>query len=114
MISQQFHERIKSFYPSLYCQFESLPLDFYHEKAHLIDQKKSWPKVARILPRSSVEKVWALNFMKLLEDEVGAFQISDEEGLGSEDMYWRLVRQDSLSDVGPLHADEWFWALGHG
>ncbi|MBM3721579.1 MAG: hypothetical protein FJW47_06780 [Actinobacteria bacterium] len=114
LISQQFQGRIKTLYPSLYGEFKSLPLDLYHEKAQLIDHKKSWPKVSRILPKSSVEKARALNFMKFLEGEVGAFQISDEEGLGFENIYWRLVRPDSFSDVGPLHADEWFWALGHG
>ena len=114
LISQQFHERIVSLYPSLSGEFESLPVDSYHEKAHLIDHRKSWPKLSRILPKSSIEKVRALNFIKMLEDEVGTFQISDEEDLGFENIYWRLVRPDSFSDVGPLHADEWFWALGHG
>ena len=29
-------------------------------------------------------------------------------------MCWRLVRPNSPTDVGPLHADAWFWDLGHG
>jgi len=114
LISQQFQERIEGLYPSLSREFKSLPLDFYHEKAHLIDHKKSWPKVARILHRGAVEKVRTLNFMTLLGTNFGKFQISDEEDLGYENIYWRLVRPNSLSDIGPLHADEWFWALGHG
>ena len=28
-------------------------------------------------------------------------------------MYWRLVRPNK-GDIGPLHADKWFWDLGHG
>ncbi len=39
--------------------------------------------------------------------------ISDEEGFGWPGIYWRLVRPGS-SDIGPVHADKWFWDLGHG
>lgn len=114
LISRQFRERIASLYPSLLAEFNNISLDTYHNKAHLIDHGKAWPKKARILPRSSVEKIRALRFFSVLESELGAIQISDEENLGYENMYWRLVRPDSPSDVGPLHADQWFWALGHG
>lgn len=40
--------------------------------------------------------------------------ITDEEGLGYENVYWRLVRPNHPNDVGPVHADYWFWELGHG
>ena len=49
-----------------------------------------------------------------LEKEFGAFKISNEENIKAEEMYWRLVRPDVNSDVGPIHADAWFWELGHG
>jgi hypothetical protein len=114
LILRQFSERIVSLYPRLSDEFASIPLDLYHKKAYLIDHKKAWPKMERILPKISVEQVRSLRFFSLLESELGSIQISDEEGLGYENIYWRLVRPDSFSDVGPIHADEWFWALGHG
>ena len=40
--------------------------------------------------------------------------ISDEENIGYPNVYWRCVRAGSPTDVGSVHADEWFWALGHG
>lgn len=114
LILQQFSKRIVSLYPCLSDEFSHIPLDLYHTKAHLIDHKKAWPKRERILPKISVEQVLSLRFFSLLESELGSIRISDEEGLGYENIYWRLVRPDSFSDVGPLHADEWFWVLGHG
>jgi ectoine hydroxylase-related dioxygenase (phytanoyl-CoA dioxygenase family) len=27
-------------------------------------------------------------------------------------MYWRLVRPGVHGDIGPLHADKWFWDIG--
>jgi len=37
--------------------------------------------------------------------------ITDEECLGYPNIYWRLVRKNSQTDVGPVHADKWFWDL---
>ena len=114
LILRQFSERIASLYPSLSDEFIHNPLDLYHNKAHLIDHKKVWPKRARILQKTSVQKIRELRFFSMLESELGVIQISDEESLGYENIYWRLVRPNTSSDVGPLHADQWFWALGHG
>jgi hypothetical protein len=56
-------------------------------------------------------------FAKRLEDfgyldrKFGDF-VTDEENLGFENIYWRIVRKNSPSDVGPVHADKWFWDLG--
>lgn len=40
--------------------------------------------------------------------------VTDEERLGYANVYWRLVRANSSTDVGSVHADRWFWDLGHG
>ena len=37
--------------------------------------------------------------------------ITDEENLGYPNFNWRLVRTNVLDDVGPIHADKWFWDL---
>ena len=55
-----------------------------------------------------------MNFTRELEDYFGQFEISDEENVGREEIYWRLVRPNEKNDLGLLHADSWFWDLGHG
>lgn len=37
--------------------------------------------------------------------------ISDEENIGYPNFNWRLVRPNAKTDVGPIHADKWFWDL---
>lgn len=114
LIRAQWLERIREIAPEQSARFEALPIDRYHELAKLIDHKAAWPKLKRILEQPAVDKIRELPTFRRLEQEFGSFVISDEESLGRENMYWRLVRPDSLSDVGPMHADQWFWALGHG
>jgi hypothetical protein len=69
-------------------------------------------KPGRILPKDIAKQ-----FLKHLEEDGfintknGDF-VTDEEDLGYENIYWRLVRKNSSSDVGPVHADKWFWELG--
>lgn len=46
-----------------------------------------------------------------LREEFGDFLIADEERVGFENVTWRLVRPGVSGDVGPLHADEWFYVL---
>ncbi|EKD71493.1 MAG: hypothetical protein ACD_46C00180G0007 [uncultured bacterium] len=92
-------------------QFDKLGIERYHELCHLIDHSSSWPKKARVLPKEAVSLIRKLDFFKLLEDELGYFQISDEEHLGWEEIYWRLVRPGN-NDCGSLHADKWFWDIG--
>ena len=39
------------------------------------------------------------------------FFITDEDGLGYPNFYWRFVRSGRSSDVGSVHADRWFWDI---
>ncbi|MCA6299343.1 MAG: phytanoyl-CoA dioxygenase family protein [Phenylobacterium sp.] len=71
-------------------------------------------KPARLLPEPLVSEVLeALEAEGLLEPSSGEY-LTGEEGRGFADIYWRVVRPDSPSDVGSIHADDWFWEiLGH-
>lgn len=70
-------------------------------------------KPARILNKRA-----ASSFLSRLEADfdfsVTRDLVTDEENLGFANIYWRLVRANSPTDVGPVHADRWFWDLGHG
>ena len=68
----------------------------------------------RMFSRRSVDS--ALHILK--ENPYFTFRetdfITDEERLGYPNLYWRCVRPNARSDVGSIHADKWFWDLGHG
>jgi len=86
----------------------------YHELAGRVPHGSIWPKAARILPREAAAEIRAMVFMDALAEAFGPFVISDEDGVGWQEIYWRLVRPNEPGDMGPLHADCWFWNLGHG
>jgi transketolase len=94
--------------------FAALGMARYHELAHLLDHAAAWPKRARILPAAAAAEIRRMPFMRQLAAEFGAFEISDEDDFGCEEIYFRLVRPGQRDDMGPLHADRWFWDLGHG
>jgi hypothetical protein len=71
-------------------------------------------KAFRMFDAESVELWKGHEFLKKLFAEDDSLFISDEENLGYPNIYWRLVRAGSALDVGPVHADHWFWDLGHG
>lgn len=71
-------------------------------------------KAARILPHDLFDKLndEIMKFFGLIQD--GRDFVTDEERMGYGNAYWRIVRANSKSDVGPIHADRWFWDLANG
>lgn len=90
------------------------PITKYHEISHLVDHSNLWCKANRILSKDDYNAFLKADFFQQLKDELGSFLISDEEEIGYPEIYWRLVRPPPHKDTGPLHADAWFWDLGHG
>jgi hypothetical protein len=71
-------------------------------------------KTNRIFPEDMVVSLIELiNKNEDLRIPEGGF-ITDEEELGYPNIYWRIVRSNTPTDVGSVHADAWFWDLGHG
>jgi len=99
---------------SVAAEFASIGIARYHEKSDLLNHAAIWPKLGRLLDSNEVRIIRDMSIFRKLEDEFGPFQLSDEENIGRELIYWRLVRPNAASDVGPLHADAWFWEMGHG
>lgn len=89
-------------------------MERYHELANRLDHGSVWLKSARVLPQAAIDKIRKMSLFKKLESVYGKFDMADEENVGREGIYWRLVRPNEPADIGPLHADAWFWALGHG
>ena len=112
LIRNQWLERIKSTSPEHLSKFEKLEIKQYHKAASLLNHSTTWPKTSRILPKTAVNQIRKMNFIKQLENLFGKFIISNEEGVVDEEIYWRIVRPNELNDIGSLHADAWFWEIG--
>lgn len=112
LVSEQWLSIINTFHPDLFEEAKKLGIENYHQIAHRVNHQKLWPKSNRVLPQKSVNQIKKLPFLSKLKEEFGEFTISDvydtEQHYGQEEIYWRLVRPNIESDVGPLHKDKWF------
>lgn len=113
-VCEQWIGVIKEILPTQADQFFENGIKNYHLLAHLLDHASTWGKLNRVLPKSAVDAIRTTSLFQVLENIYGKFILADEENFGREQICWRLVRPNELSDMGPLHADAWFWELGHG
>lgn len=113
-IERQWLATLRQQAPTLAGRFEQLGIERYHELAHLVDHAALWPKRARILPPDAAAEIRRTSLLRRFETEFGPFSISNEEQIGWDEISWRIVRPGQAADMGPLHADAWFWDLGHG
>ena len=114
LVEKHWIENIKHHAPEHWEKFAECGMENYHTLSHLLNHAVIWAKEHRVLPQNSVSLVRSTSLIKKLEENFGQFDIADEENLGREQIYWRLVRPKEKGDMGPLHADAWFWELGHG
>jgi hypothetical protein len=84
-------------------------LDDYHLISGEINHAKLLSKKGRILPKAIVDAIKEMSFFDYLRKTMGSFYLSDEEGVGHEQISFRMVRPHRREDVGSLHRDAWFW-----
>jgi hypothetical protein len=115
LVTEHWLNRIAELYsPRVVAEFHRVGLPRYHELASRVDHKALWPKSARLLSPASIAQIRNMEFMQALAGEFGPFGIANEEAVYAEEICWRIVRPLAADDVGPIHADGWFWDLGHG
>ena len=78
-----------------------------NQKIHLLIANKKY----RLLSKDQVESVFRTELFRDIANLLGKFNVSDEEDYGWPEVYWRIVRPNKSDDIGPLHADAWFWTL---
>lgn len=114
LVTAQYQENMLALMPTERTLVRETPIESYHLLSPRIVHESSWPKARRILPNDAVKKIRTLPFFGKLEQTFGDIAISNEEGLRPEEIYWRIARPSAESDAAPVHADKWFWDLGHG
>jgi hypothetical protein len=108
MISAQLHERLRVIDSALADEAVQRGIENYHLLQHSLDHGEVWTKQARIWSAEFVPALKRMSFYQAVVEEFEDVVTSDEE------LIWRLVRPNAAEDVGPMHADGWFWDLGHG
>ena len=65
----------------------------------------------RVLEESDFITFLNTRFYFKLKNIYRDIEITDEYNFGHGEVYWRIVRPNEKLDVGPIHADRWFWEI---
>lgn len=115
IVSNQYFSVLHQNYPTMKKRFSGTQVDEYHLISELVDHKKLWTDKMNRTPRAEVAKeIMRMDFMNDLRSELGDITIYGESEFGFEEFNWRVVRPGVAEDSAILHADSWFWNLGHG
>jgi hypothetical protein len=110
-ISQHLTHQLEQVAPDKLNLFRATALEMYHSISAQLPHDQLLTRQSRILSQSAVDAIRTTTLFQQLESVFGPFEISDEEGVGRESISIRLVRPGIDTDVGSLHADDWFWKL---
>lgn len=86
----------------------------FMEIYHLIvsdDFHNSLNKKKRTLPEDHSLVLNNISIISKIRAAIGECQVSDEHAWGYPEYYFRIVRPNAASDVGPIHTDGAFWDL---
>jgi hypothetical protein len=109
LIAAQYLDRIEQLQPDLVPLARERGIAAYHTLPITFDHGKSWPKAARLLHPRYVAEFSRMEFFRRIRAQLGPSAI-----ISHDELNWRLVRPNQPSDIGPVHADKWFWDAGYG
>lgn len=83
--------------------------DYHKEKLSDDLHKSLWTRENRNGSKKLSKFLTESKLLKNLSGEFKDLEFSREVDKNKPDIYWRIVRPNKSHDVGPIHADEWFW-----
>ncbi|MBX9584084.1 MAG: phytanoyl-CoA dioxygenase family protein [Gemmataceae bacterium] len=108
MITDQYLDGLREAAPGLVNRAEAVGLDQYHTLPIPFDHGSFWEKRRRVLPASAIPAFERMGFFRRIRDRLPSASVYHD------DLMWRIVRPGQPSDIGPVHADKWFWDAGNG
>ena len=109
IITEQYLERIGELQPELVPRARERGIARYHTLPIAFDHGKSWPKQSRLLDAKYVSAFSRMGFFRRIRRQIGPSAV-----ISHDELNWRLVRPNQPGDIGPIHADKWFWDAGYG
>jgi hypothetical protein len=109
LIKARLVENAHQLSPQAATDIDATTLAQYHTVADRHDHSKLLSKRGRILSAEAVDEIKQMSFFDYARKAFGPLSLSDEEGIGHEQICFRIVRPNRREDVGSLHRDSWFW-----
>jgi hypothetical protein len=109
LITEQYLARVGQLQPDLVGPARAAGVQNYHTLPIAFDHGASWPKQTRLLDPKYVAEFARMGFMDRIRAEYGPSAV-----ISHDELNWRVVRPNKPEDVGPVHADKWFWDAGYG
>ena len=109
MITDQYLGRLGQLQPDVVPLARERGIARYHTLPITFDHGKSWPKATRLLAARHVEDFAKMGFFRRIHEQIGSSSV-----ISHDELNWRLVRPNQPADIGPVHADRWFWDAGYG
>ncbi len=109
LITAQYLARLTQLQPDLVSLARERGIARYHTLPIAFDHGKSWPKTTRLLDAKHVADFSHMGFFRRIREQVGPSAV-----ISHDELNWRLVRPNQPTDIGPVHADKWFWDAGYG
>lgn len=108
-ISAQYLDRLGQLQPAIVVLARERGIAGYHTLPIAFDHSKCWPKSTRLLDAKYVKNFSEMGFFRRIRQQIGPSAV-----ISHDELNWRLVRPNQPSDIGPVHADKWFWDAGYG
>jgi hypothetical protein len=108
MIAAQYLENLGTVDADLVGRAASVGIDNYHTLPLPFEHGSFWSKERRVLPERTLPVFERMGFFRRIRAALPSAEIYHD------DLMWRVVRPNEPSDVGPVHADKWFWDAGNG
>lgn len=108
LITDQFLEQIGGAAPKLVGAAAAAGVACYHTLALPFDHGAFWAKARRVLGADTVPAFERMGFFARIRELLPSAAVYQP------DLMWRIVRPGQPGDVGPVHADKWFWDAGNG
>jgi hypothetical protein len=107
-ITTQYLDNLRAITPELVDRAKAVGLENYHTLPIPFDHGSFWSKEKRVPPSSTDAAFEGMGFFRRIR------QAMPSAAVYHEDLMWRIVRPNQPTDVGPVHADRWFWDAGNG
>jgi hypothetical protein len=108
LITSQYLHHLSEVAPALTPAAAEAGIERYHTLAIPFDHGSYWSKDKRVLGTETLTAFEGMGFFHRIRATLPSAVIYPD------DTMWRMVRPNQPADVGPVHADKWFWDAGNG